>query len=165
MLLECLKKGGLKIQNKYESHMKLKYKLILIFSIILLILLLFLTHLFFKLPDLSPIITIDTVKTNSNKEIYIKKKVVGISGSGDLIVVSQSPEKDFKGDDKTEYVYKGSIDLFYSFYNDTLNIYTSSVTSIPEIFTDKITINQHKIHGSDIFELRKNDQRRIKPLD
>ena len=91
-------------------------KYIIVIGIFLLIFITFLLYLYFRLPDLGPKVSlVEIYSINFEENIYIKKKVWGLLGNDQVIVVSKSNESSFEPDINREYVFKGLSPFFYNF--------------------------------------------------
>ncbi len=113
----------------------------------------FLIYTYIIFPDLGPTVSIvEITSTNNSEKIYIKKKNWGYTGDSQVIVVSESSEKQFEPNENTEYVFKGLSPFFYSFNNDTLNLFVLSKSKVPNMETN-FRIIQSELSGRDLIDL------------
>jgi hypothetical protein len=110
-----------------------------------------------KFPDYS--VNVEMIEIYSekyNQKLYIKKKTWGLTGDRLAIVISSSSDKNFIPFPDKEYIYESSSPFYYSFQNDTLNVYVSKESKVPSGLKTNIYIKQ-VITGTLILrELSKN---------
>ncbi len=104
-----------------------------------------------------------------NEKIYIKKKSWGITGSGQVIVISKSPDKDFQPDETQEYVFNGLQPFCYKFENDALFIFVRKKTTIPVKMSTKIEIKQIILDNTEMMtlfdDIREGKEKTIHNID
>ncbi len=77
-----------------------------------------------------------------NQKLYIKKKTWGLTVDRLAIVISSSSDKNFIPIPDKEYIYESSSPFYYSFQNDTLNVYVSKESKVPSELKTNIYIKQ-----------------------
>ena len=150
--VECKQDG---IKNKFMKNCMKTF--ILIIVILLLIIVAFLIYTYFRLPDYQPKVSIiEIYSSNFEEKIFIKRKVWGITGDDGIIVISKSSNKSFEPNTDSEYVFAGLSPFFYSFRNDTLNIYVGKESKKPIEMNTRIKINQIVLTNPEIMKLMEN---------
>lgn len=120
----------------------------------------FFLYLYTKIPSFDPKIAKVQLHSHTRSEtIFIKKKVWGLTGDHQVIVVSKSPEDNFEPDEKTEYVYKGLSPFFYKFENDTLNLYVMKESKVPNELSTSFVINQIVLENPEMMDLIHSHQK------
>ena len=115
---------------------------------------------FFKtaIPDLRPIYYIVRIDSDSKRDsIFIKRKNWGITSDSQVIVIDKSSTEFEETDTKTEYIYKGLSDFYYKQSNDTLYIYTSNISLVPDSFHSSFVIVQKEMKPSQMYDLSTNN--------
>ena len=116
-----------------------------------------LMYLYFKMPDLKPSVSITKIYSETYDEfLYIKKKVWGITGDHQIIIISNTFKEGFEANVKTDYIYEGLLSLLYKFKNDTLNLYVRKKSDIPSVFESKIIVIQNILSNAEMNELLKD---------
>lgn len=135
--------------------MNIKKNLIIIVLAIVVSGLVFLFFLFPNSDDLTSYEVIPIIQ--SNRKVYIKKKVWGISGDHQVIVISNSDKKDFKIDSTKDYVFHGSTPLFFKQKNDSLIVYTMRMALVPTNFKNSFQIIQIELSNAEMIRLIEKD--------
>jgi hypothetical protein len=118
------------------------------------LLLTLLSYLYFNLPDYKPKVSIVSIYSERfDERIALKKKVWGVTGDHQVIVVSKSADDEFQADENREYVFEGFLPLFYRFERDTLHLYVRKASKVPDAMPTKITINQVVLNNTEMIEL------------
>jgi hypothetical protein len=102
----------------------------------------------FSMKELS---SIDSTK------VYIKQKTWGITGDNQIIVISDSKDREFSNDVDKIYFYQGLTPFFYKLENDTLSIYTSKASAIPRNLKTTLKIVQYVLDNPKMMNLVEND--------
>jgi len=131
-----------------------------IIGILLLILLVFIGYLYFTFPKFEPQVKVVEISNDRGEVIFIKKKVWGLLGNDQVIVISNSSNEDFKPDDSSEYIYKGLIEVFYKVENDTLFFYTQKESLVPNNFQSLIKVKQIFLTNLD-YDKFKNEYKQL----
>ena len=125
--------------------------------ILFLIIISFSLYVYLKVPNLEPKVSIvDVYSSNFWQKVYIKRKVWGITGNHEFTVVSKSGDESFEPNEDNEYVYKGLSPIFYSFRDDTLNIYVMKESKKPTEMTTRIQVNQIVLTNPQMMNLMVN---------
>ncbi len=95
-----------------------------------------------------------------DEELFIKRKVWGITGDHQVIVVSKSKTEEFKPDEEREYVFRGLSPLFYRFESDTLKLYVTHAAKVPPNFDSRIHIEQVVLSNTEMMSLMENHERK-----
>lgn len=140
--------------NNECKKMKYKYPIL---SVIL-ILIVVVAYMFNSAPEFEPKVKIIEINSNKlNEKLYLKKKNWGMTGDAQVIVVSGSDETEFEPDTNKEYVYNGFSPFFYKFNEDTLQLYVSHESKIPNELRSKIIINQIVLGSLELRRLDTNE--------
>lgn len=100
---------------------------------------------------------VEIPSSDGQHKLYIKKKVWGLTSDGQVIVVSGSPKKEIASDSSREYIYNGVVSLFYKYNTDTLTVYVSKSSSVPNNLKSPIVIKQVELENPDMMKLIGND--------
>ncbi|MEN7551259.1 hypothetical protein AAG747_25300 [Rapidithrix thailandica] len=85
--------------------------------------------------------------------IFIKLKSWGMTGDHQVIVISENPNDSFQVDNSTDYIYEGLIPFFYKQNGDTLKIYATKKSPVPENFKNGIVIKQIELNNAELMNL------------
>lgn len=96
-------------------------------------------------------------REGTNSEIYIKKKVWGMTSDHQVIVISNKKEKQFVPAANQNYIYNGMAPLFYKLQKDSLYIYTYKVSSIPKDLITDFKIIQIELENPEMMKLLEHD--------
>jgi hypothetical protein len=111
-------------------------------------------YVYHRRPEIrSQISKVEIYSSGLDETIFIKKKVWGLTGDHQLIVVTKSPTEDFEPNERTEYVYRGLSPFFFIFGNDTLTLYVTSASTVPAEMSTKITIRQIVLTNPEMIRL------------
>ncbi len=83
--------------------------------------------------------------------VYLKDLRKGLNTI--IKVISTSASEDFDPDEKTEYVFRNGLDLFYYVENDTLVLMVRKVIDKPANFPKGINIKQVKLKNPEYMNL------------
>lgn len=117
-----------------------------------------LLFLFFLFPSADDLTGYEvTPITKSGKNIYIKKKIWGMTADHQVIVISKSGRKKFEVDSTKDYAFYGSMPLFFRQQGDTLFIYTRKIVKVPADFNSSFSIIQIELSNPEMMRLIEND--------
>ena len=116
--------------------------------------------IYFSLPKKGYDTNIEVVEISSinhSSKLFIKKKTWGMTGDGQVIVISNSDNKEFEPDRTKDYVFEGSSPLFYKVKGDTILLYTYQASLVPSSFTSNFIIRQVELDNPSMMNLLAND--------
>ncbi|MVT39188.1 hypothetical protein GO495_01215 [Chitinophaga oryziterrae] len=90
--------------------------------------------------------------------VFIKRMVWGLTGDKQVIVISNTDNKNFKAPKSNEYVYEGLFEMFYKIQRDTLFIYTLISSPVPNKFSAPYKIVQVELNNPELMDLIENDK-------
>ena len=100
---------------------------------------------------------IDKITSKGGCNLYIKKKVWGLTSDGQVIVIADNPDKKFILDSSRQYIYNGVISFFYKYQSDTLTVYVSKISTFPANLKTSIIVKQVELENPDMMRLIEND--------
>lgn len=93
----------------------------------------------------------------SNSKLFLKKKTWGMTGDGQVIIISDNGDKSFELDSSRNYIFKGLSALYYKVENDTLSIYVAKTSSVPPNLKTSFIVKQTELENPDMIRLIEND--------
>ena len=94
-----------------------------------------------------PVLTVDQlISLNGLDSLYVKRKVGGLLGHYDVVVISKASSTSFTPDSLTEFVFWPPQGFLYRFCKDTLTVYvTSAPVARPAHLSTTIEIVQKSV--------------------
>lgn len=105
------------------------------------------------------------ISSKGGYKLYIMKKVWGLTSDGQVIVISDSPDKKLNIDSSRQYIYNGVNSFFYKYQNDTLTLYISKIASVPVNLKTSIIVKQVELENPDMMRLIENDHYKKQGLE
>lgn len=100
---------------------------------------------------------VEISSANHSSKLFIKKKTWGMTGDGQVIIISDNDNREFEPDSTKDYVFKGLSPLFYKVERDTLLLYTYQVSSVPSNLKSNFIIRQIELENPSMMNLIEND--------
>ena len=108
-------------------------------------------------PDFAPLYAIAPVQLSTSQTIYFKREVRGITGNYNVIAISTNANPCKSYDEKNDAcICTLTENVYYKLEGDTLHLYDSTATSLPEKSLFPIKIKNHEIHPLDREKFKKN---------
>ncbi|SFE46081.1 hypothetical protein SAMN05518672_106202 [Chitinophaga sp. CF118] len=96
--------------------------------------------------------------------VFIKRKVWGLTGDKQIVVISNVGNEDFKPQKSNDYIYEGLFEIFYKLQHDTLFIYTLVSSPVPNKFSSPYKIVQVELDNPELMDLIEYDNYKKKGL-
>ncbi len=132
----------------------------IIIVLIVAILLIAFVVLYFSMPKKDYDVAVNVVELTSattKSKLFLKKKNWGMTGDGQVIIISDNGDKNFEVDSSRNYVFKGLSALYYKIENDTLSIYVAKASEVPPNLKTSFIIKQIELENTDMMRLIEND--------
>ncbi|UXX80878.1 hypothetical protein N7E81_07165 [Reichenbachiella carrageenanivorans] len=95
----------------------------------------------------------EKVTSSSGHTLNIRREVYGLTGSNDKIYVGIGDQID----SSSYFMFYGSAGFYYKMVNDTIKIYTTKTSHIPQNLNLKgIVVDQISLNYKEMMELKKN---------
>ena len=108
-------------------------------------------------PDFAPEYAIASVQLSTGQKIYFKREVRGITGNYDVIAISTNADPCKSYDKKNDAcICTFTENVYYKLKEDTLHLYGSTATSLPEKTLLPVKIENHEIQPLDREKFKKN---------
>ena len=100
---------------------------------------------------------IEISSPNNSSKLFIKKKTWGMTGDGQVIVVSNEGNNIFEPDSTSEYIFKGLSPFLYKVEKDTLVLYVYQASQVPANLKSDFVVRQVELENSEMMKLMEND--------
>ena len=93
----------------------------------------------------------------TKSKLFLKKKNWGMTGDGQVIIISDNGDKNFELDSARNYIFNGLSALYYRIENDTLSIYVAKASTVPANLKTSIVVKQVELENADMMRLIENN--------
>ena len=115
---------------------------------------------YFSVPKKDYDVAVNVVELSSattKSKLFLKRKNWGMTGDGQVIIISDNGDKNFELDSFRNYVFKGLSALYYRIENDTLSLYVAKASPVPANLKTSFIIKQTELENPDMMRLIEND--------
>lgn len=136
----------------------------LVIGIIVFVLFLF---FYFAFPSKNADVQYEVTEVSSKdvqSKLYIKKKIWGMTSDNQIIVISNSDQKEFTVDSAESYVYEGMMPFLYKLEKDTLLVYTLKIATVPKGLKTSFKVIQVLLENPEMMKLIEHDNYKAQGL-
>ena len=96
-----------------------------------------------------------TLRSPTAGELYFKREVRGLNY--DVVALSTNPDCCVEANPRSDFIFGSDpLPMYYSFEDNTLNLFLTSVVTSPSNFQSSVKVVQHHLSPSEFADLQKS---------